>query len=218
MDASRLDNPHIICLNKRLQNKKWSLIYNNSQKCYILTFFSVGIHVCSLLQHLAEKKEKHPAPWHPWQASDNPCWLPSQPAFPTGCQLACCCHLRSTTATIITREAGWVNTGRKSGAREDGSCQLAASSPAHWDVKSVVGLIVALPDLYADSEGNSLQTVSFTHSLIWGRSNMPEHFQQDTVLRTTSDNDETIRILVQVKHTEVSRQSSSSENKAAPTH
>lgn len=69
-------------------------------------FFSVGIHVCSLLQHLAEKKEKHPAPWHPWQASDNPCWLPSQPAFPTGCQLACCCHLRSTTATIITREAG----------------------------------------------------------------------------------------------------------------
>lgn len=80
------------------------------------------------------------------------------------------------------------------------------------------GLIVALPDLYADSEGNSLQTVSFTHSLIWGCSNMPEHFQQDIVLRTTSDNDETIRILVQVKHTEVSRQSSSSENKAAPTH
>ncbi|KAI4801811.1 hypothetical protein KUCAC02_019682 [Chaenocephalus aceratus] len=57
----------------------------------------------------------------PWQASDSSCWLPSQPAPPTRCQLACCC-LRGHH-----RHQG----GRRRRAREDGSCQLTPRSPAH---------------------------------------------------------------------------------------
>lgn len=69
----------------------------------------------------------------------------------------------AAAAAIITREAGWVKTGAwREGGREDGSCQLAPSSPARWDVKSVVGLSASrrrLHHLYADGECNSLQTL-----------------------------------------------------------
>lgn len=50
----------------------------------------------------------------------------------------------------------------REGAGEDGSCQLAPSSPARWDVKSVVGLSVSRRRrLYAGGECNSLRTASF---------------------------------------------------------